>query len=60
MLLMMSMNLSDTAILNFEGSDYGCIISKISKNEAKCKISIRPGKAEHYKAQKKCFHIKKF
>ena len=54
------MNLSDTAILNIEGSDYGCIISKISKNEAKCKISIRPGKAEHYKAQKKCFHIKKF
>ena len=46
---MMSMNLSDTAILNFEGSNYGYIISEISKNEAKYKIPIRPGKAEHYK-----------
>ena len=27
------MNLSDTAILNIEGSDYRCIISLISKNE---------------------------
>ena len=33
-LLMMSMNLSDTAILNFKGSHYRCIISLISKNEA--------------------------
>ena len=32
-LLMMSMNLSDIAILNIEGSDYRCIISLISKNE---------------------------
>ena len=33
-LLMMSMNLSDIAILNIKGSDYRCIISLISKNES--------------------------
>ena len=33
-LLMMSMNLSDIAILNIKDSDYRCIISLISKNEA--------------------------
>ena len=33
-LLMMSVNLSDIAILNIKGSDYPCIISLISKNEA--------------------------
>ena len=33
-LLMMSMNLSDIAILNIKGSDYCCIINLISKNEA--------------------------
>ena len=33
-LLMMSMNLSDIAILKIKGSDYRCIISLISKNEA--------------------------
>ena len=33
-LLMMSVNLSDIAILNIEGSDYHCIISSISKNKA--------------------------
>ena len=31
---MISVNLSDTAILNVQGSDYGCIITLISKNEA--------------------------
>ena len=31
---MMSVNLSDIAILNIKGSDYRCIISLISKNEA--------------------------
>ena len=31
---MMSMNLSDTAILNISGSDYHCIISLMNKNEA--------------------------
>ena len=30
----MSINLSDIAILNIKGSDYGCIISLISINEA--------------------------
>ena len=30
---MMSINLSDTAILNIKGSDYCFIISLISKNE---------------------------
>ena len=33
-LSIMSMNLSNTAILNIKGSDYCCIISLISKNEA--------------------------
>ena len=33
-LLMMSMNLSDIAILNMKGSRCCCIISLISKNEA--------------------------
>ena len=33
-LLIMSINLSDIAILNIEGSDYRHIISLISKNEA--------------------------
>ena len=32
--LMMSMNLSDIAILNIKDSGYCCIISKISKTEA--------------------------
>ena len=33
-LLMMSVNLSNIVILNIKGSDYRCIISLISKNEA--------------------------
>ena len=50
-LLMMSMNLSDIAILNIKGSDYRCIVSLISKNEA---IKLMQNvdltkKAEHYK-----------
>ena len=32
-LLMVSMNLGDTAILDIKGSDYWCIISLIRKNE---------------------------
>ena len=32
--LMMSMNLSDIAILSINGTDYCCIIKRISKNEA--------------------------
>ena len=31
---MMSMNLTDITILNIKGSNYRCIISLISKNEA--------------------------
>ena len=31
-LLMISMNLHNITLLNIEGSDYGCIISGISKN----------------------------
>ena len=31
---MMSMNLSDIAVLNIKGSDNRCIISLISKNDA--------------------------
>ena len=31
---MMSVNFSDVAILNIRGSDYRCITSLISKNEA--------------------------
>ena len=30
----MSMNLSDIAILDINGADYCCIITRISKNEA--------------------------
>ena len=33
-LLIMSVNLSNIAILNIKGSDYHCIISLICKNEA--------------------------
>ena len=34
-LLMMSMNLSDIAILSIKNADYCCIINRISKNEAR-------------------------
>ena len=33
-LLMMSLNLTDIAILSIKGSDYCCIVSLISKNES--------------------------
>ena len=33
-LLMISINFRDVAVLNIKGSDYDCIISLISKNEA--------------------------
>ena len=32
--LIMSMNLSDIAIVNIHGADYCCIISRISKSDA--------------------------
>ena len=48
---LMSMNLSNIAILKSENADYCCIISAISKSEAKnyCKILIWLKKVEHYK-----------
>ena len=51
---MISVNLSNIAILNIKGSDYRCIISLISKNEA---INLLQNadltkKVEHYKAKK--------
>ena len=33
-LLMMSVNFRDIAVVNIKGSDYCCIISLISKNDA--------------------------
>ena len=50
-LSIMSLNLSDIAILNIKGVDYWCIISKISKNEVINLIQILTGlkKPEHYK-----------
>ena len=47
-LLMMSIILSDIAILNNKGSDYCCIISSISKNEV-LKMLIWLKKVENYK-----------
>ena len=49
---MMSMNFSKIAILNVKGSDYRCIMSLISKNEA---INLLQNanltkNVEHYKA----------
>ena len=51
---MIPMKLSDSAILNIKGSDYRCIISLISKNEA---ITLLQNaglieKKEHYKFEK--------
>ena len=50
-LSIMSLNLSDIAILNIKGVDYWCIISKISKNEVinLMQILTGPKKPEHYK-----------
>ena len=49
-LLMMSMKLSDNAILNIKDADYRCIISRISKNEAiNLMQNIDLKKAEDYK-----------
>ena len=43
---MLSMNLSDITILNIKGSDYRCVFSLISKNEA---INLMWKKVEHYR-----------
>ena len=52
-LLMMSINLSNVAILTIKGSDYHCIISRISNQKSHyinfCKILIRLKKVEYYK-----------
>ena len=51
-LLIISINLSDIANLNIKGSDYHCIISLISKNEAKNLMQnadLTEKKTEHYK-----------
>ena len=50
-LLIMCVNLSDIAILNIKGSDYYCINSLISKNEATklMKNTDLTKKAKHYK-----------
>ena len=52
-LLMMSLNLSDVAILNVKDSDYCCIISLISKNEAinLIKNDDLTEKTKHYKTK---------
>ena len=50
------MNMSDIAILNIKGSDYCCIISLISKNEAINLMQNADLTLEHYKSK----HIKKF
>ena len=51
---MISVNLSDIAILNIKGSDDCCVISLISKNEAICLIQNADlnKKVEHYKLKK--------
>ena len=47
---MMSMNLSNIAILNIKSADYCCIISGISKTEAiNLMQNIDLTEAEHYK-----------
>ena len=52
-LLVMSMNLSDIAILNIKGSDYRCIISRINKNDhklvAKCQFEQKKWKIIKHK-----------
>ena len=51
-LLMMSINLSNNAILNIKDSDYCCIISLISKNEA-INLLKNADLTEHYKKSEK-------
>ena len=59
-LLMMSLNLSNIAILNIKGADYRCIISAASKSEAinLMKNNDLTKKAEHHKTQNLLLHIK--
>ena len=53
----MSLNLSNIAILNIKGSDYRCIISLISKNEA-IKLLQNDDLTEKSRTLLKC--VKKF
>ena len=48
---MMSMNLSNIATLNIKGTDYSCIISRISKKGHKLneKYQFDQKKTEYYK-----------
>ena len=50
-LLMMSMNLSDIAILNIKSFNYSCIISRISKSDAINSVQNNnlTQNVEHYK-----------
>ena len=54
---MMSISLSNTATLNIKSSDYHCIVSLISKNEATNLLQNADWteKWEHYKKKKKSF-----
>ena len=59
---MVSVNLSDTAILSIKGSDHFCIISLISKNEA---INLLQNadlieSPEHYIEKKYKFFLKAY
>ena len=48
-LLMMSMNLSNNAILNIKSAGYCCIINKKWGHKLECKIPIWLKNVEHYK-----------
>ena len=50
-LLMISVNLSEIAILNIKGADYCCIFSRINKSEAinLMQTTYLTKKVEHYK-----------
>ena len=55
-LLMMSMSLSGTAILNIKGSNYCCFIGLISKNEA-INVMQNADLAKTFNYQKLYYHI---
>ena len=58
--LMISINLSDIAILKYKGSDYCCIISLISKNKAINLLQnadLTELKLEHYQLYEIHFNI---
>ena len=55
------MNISDIAVLSIKGTDYRCIISLISKNEATnlMQNADLTEKVEHIKHKNLLSHIKK-